>query len=63
MSRQFDAKQTALKAFPTDREAGTQLFLDYLNVSSTDFYYEESMSPEDYIYGPARSSKEGLADV
>jgi hypothetical protein len=53
MSRQFDAKQAVLKAFPHDREAGVQLFLDYLDVSSTDFFYEEGMSPEEYIYGSA----------
>jgi hypothetical protein len=52
MSRQFDAKQAALKAYPNDREAGVQLLLDYLDVSSTDFFYEEGVSPEEYIYGP-----------
>jgi hypothetical protein len=51
MSRQFDAKQAALKAYPHDREAGVQLLLDYLDVNSTDFSYEEGMSPEEYIYG------------
>lgn len=53
MSRQFDAKQAALKAYPTDREAGVQLLLNYLDVSSTDFFYEEKMTPEEYIYGRA----------
>lgn len=53
MSRQFDAKQAALKAYPHDHEAGVQLLLDYLGVSSTDFFYEERKSPEEYIYGPS----------
>jgi hypothetical protein len=52
MSRQFDAKHAALKAYPTDREAGRQLFLEYLgDVSEKDFIYEEGMTPEEYIYG------------
>lgn len=51
MSRQFDAKQEALKSYPTDREAGVQLLLGYLDVSEKDFIYEEGMTPEEYIYG------------
>jgi hypothetical protein len=51
MSRQFDAKQAALAAYPTDREMGVDLFLGYLEVSEGDFIYEESMTPEEYIYG------------
>lgn len=58
MSRQFDAKQAALKAYPHDREAGVQLLLDYLDVNSTDFSYEEGMSPEEYIYGAAVSKEQ-----
>lgn len=58
MSRQYDAKQEALKAYPTDVQSGVDMFLGYLNVSEDDFRYEEGMSPEEYIYGkaPARSS-------
>ena len=51
MSRQFDAKHAALAAYPTDREAGVQLFLDYLDVSLQDFIYEEGRTPEEYVYG------------
>lgn len=51
MSRQYDAKQHALKAYPTEREAGARLLLDYLEVSEKDFIYEEGMTPEEYIYG------------
>ena len=49
MSRQYDAKHHVLKAYPDDREAGVNLFLEYLNVSADDFAYEEGMSPEEYI--------------
>lgn len=51
MSRAFDAKQAALKAYPIDREAGAQLLLEFLDASESDFAYEEGMSPEEYIYG------------
>lgn len=56
MSRQYDAKHAALKAYPHDREAGVQLFLEYLDGNEKDFIYEEGMPPEEYIYGkPAQS--------
>lgn len=51
MSRQYDAKQAALKAYPESREDGVELFLDYLGVSENDFIYEENKTPEEYIYG------------
>jgi hypothetical protein len=51
MSRTFDAKHAALKAYPDDREAGVQLFLEYLDGNEKDFIYEEGMTPEEYIYG------------
>jgi hypothetical protein len=51
MSRQFDAKQEALKAYPNDKEAGVNLFMAYLDMSENDFVYEEGMTPEEYIYG------------
>lgn len=51
MSRKFDAKHAALKAYPTDKEAGVQLFLEYLDGNHKDFLYEESMTPEEYVYG------------
>lgn len=51
MSRQYNAKQEALKAYPNDREAGVRLLLDYCGVSEKDFIYEEGVTPEEYIYG------------
>jgi hypothetical protein len=57
MSRQYDAKQEALKAYPSDRDAGIDLFLAYLNVTEKDFRYEEGMSSEEYIYGDRRSER------
>ncbi|NEV75620.1 hypothetical protein DYI24_00820 [Rhodopseudomonas sp. BR0C11] len=53
MSKQFDAKQSALAAYPRDREAGVALFLEILgDVSEKDFIYEEGCTPEEYVYGP-----------
>ncbi len=51
MSRQYDARQEALKVYPNDREAGAEFLLHYCNVSEKDFIYEEGMTPEEYIYG------------
>lgn len=50
MSRQYDAKQEVLKAYPNDIEAGVDLFLMILGVSAEDFRYEENMQPDEYIY-------------
>ena len=59
MSRTFDAKHAALKAYPNDRNAGVQLFLEYLNANASDFIYEEGMTPEEYIYGkPAQAERD-----
>ncbi len=55
MSRQYDAKQEALKAYPNDRAAGVEMFLGYLDISEDDFAYEENQSAESYIYGAAPS--------
>ena len=51
MSRQYDAKQEALSAYPEDREAGVDLFQTILDCSEDDFRYEEGMGFEEYIYG------------
>lgn len=53
MSRQFDARAEALKAYPTDHESGVQLFLRCLgdDANEKDFIYEEGMTPEEYVYG------------
>lgn len=58
MSRTYDAKQAALKAYPDDRAAGVQLLLEYLEASEKDFIYEEGMTPEEYIYGNALTNGE-----
>lgn len=57
MSRQYEAKQHVLKAYPDDRESGIDMFLDYLNVSQNDFVYEEGVSVEEYIYGDILPAK------
>jgi len=57
MSRTFDAKHAALKAYPNDREAGVQLLLEYLDSNEKDFVYEEGMTPEEYIYGKAAADQ------
>lgn len=51
MSRQYDAKQEALKAYPIDRDAGVELFYTILDCGISDFEYEEGMTAEEYIYG------------
>lgn len=56
MSRQYDAKQHVLKIYPPpasleDMWEAKSLFLDYLDVSESDFEYEEGMTVEEYIYG------------
>ena len=58
MSRQYDAKQEVLAAWPNDREEGVRLFLIILDVCESDFQYEEGMSSEEYIYGSRTPSSE-----
>lgn len=58
MSRQYDARQEVLKAHPTDRKSGVDMFLGYLAVSEKDFAYEEGMSSEEYIYGKDNAVEE-----
>ena len=62
MSRQYDAKQEVLKAYPDDVQAGVEMFLGYLDASASDFEYEEGMTPAAYIYGakarPSPTSEE-----
>lgn len=55
MSRQYDAKQEVLKAYPNDREAGVDLFQTIMDCSEDDFRYENGEGFEEYIYGPATS--------
>lgn len=58
MSRQYDAKRSILKAHPTNRALGVELFLEYLDVSEKDFIYAEGQTPEEYIYGKPLSSSD-----
>jgi len=51
MSRQYDAKQEVLKAYPEDRESGVYLFQEIMDCSEDDFRYSEGKSFEEYIYG------------
>jgi hypothetical protein len=50
MSRAFDAKQTAVLAYPDDKESGIELFLSYLGISEDDFVFEFGQTAEEYIY-------------
>ena len=51
MSRQYEAKQQALAAFPDDREAAIDLFVGYIGMDCSDIEYELGMSSEKYIFG------------
>lgn len=57
MSRQYDAKQEVLKAYPEDRVAGVDLFQKIIDCSESDFRYEEGMGFEEYIYGEERNEE------
>ncbi len=57
MSRQYDAKQEVLAAYPDDREAGVDLFQTILDVPEEDFRYSEGMSFEEYIYGAEKDEE------
>lgn len=51
MSRLYDAKQAALKAYPKDVESGVDLFIDMMNASQGDIEYELGMTIGIYVYG------------
>jgi len=51
MSKTYDAKLHALKAYPDDKESCVDLFLDYLEISRSDFEYNENNTVEDYLFG------------
>jgi len=51
MSRQYDAKQSVLKAYPDDKYNGVDLFYQIMDCDQSDFEYEEGMTAEEYIYG------------
>lgn len=60
MSRQYDAKQYVLKAYPNDRENGVELFREIMDCSEDDFKYEEGKLFEEYIYGDALPSNDNV---
>ena len=51
MSRAYEAKQAALKAYSDDKESAVDLFLEYLDMGPEDFIYEFNRSAEEYIFG------------
>ena len=51
MSRMYDAKQEALKAYPNNREAAIDLFLGYLDAEEDEFKHEMGQTPEEYLFG------------
>jgi len=50
MSRQFDAKQAALAAYPKDKESAVDLFQTIIDMDIGDIEYELGMTCEDYIF-------------
>jgi hypothetical protein len=58
MSKQFDAKQAALKAYPEDREAAIDLFVGFIDMDIDEIEYENGMTCEEYIFGDEKKSKD-----
>jgi len=56
MSRQYDAKHEALKAYPDDRESAVRLFIDYIGIDEIDIVYELGITCEEYIFGKEGSN-------
>jgi hypothetical protein len=56
MSKQFDAKQAALKAYPEDREAAIDLFVGFIDMDIDEIEYENGMTCEEYIFGDEKKS-------
>jgi len=50
MSRQYDAKQEALSAYPNDKEKAVSLFVSFIDMDVADIEYELGMSCEEYIF-------------
>ena len=51
MSRQYDAKQQALAAYPDNRECAVDLFLDFIDMGQSDIEYELGETVEQYLFG------------
>ena len=56
MSKQFDAKQAALKAYPEDREAAVDFFIGYIGIYIDEIEYENGMTCEEFIFGDEKKS-------
>ncbi len=61
MSRQYDAKQQVLKAYPVRSADGVDLFMNFLDVSASDFEYEEGITAEEYVYGKKPDAAENVS--
>jgi hypothetical protein len=51
MSRQYDAKNAALRAYPTRSDEGVDLFLTICDMGAEDLEYELGEPLVDYVYG------------
>jgi hypothetical protein len=58
MSKQFDAKQAALKAYPEDREAAIDLFVGFIDMDIDEIEYENGMTCEEYIFDDEKKSRD-----
>ena len=57
MSRQYDAKQAALAAYPTDREAAIDLFIGYIDCDLINIEYDLGMTAEEYLFGKEQDNE------
>ena len=62
MSRAYDAKNAALKAYPNSREKAVSLFIDFLGMDTVDFEYEFNMTEEEYIFGKTEKDETPTTD-
>ncbi len=51
MSRAYEAKLEAIKAYPDDRQAAASLFHKMLDMGWSDIEYDLGMSIEKYLFG------------
>ena len=51
VSRQYDAKDQVLKAYPKPCDEARMLFLTILDSNDKDFLYEEGQTALEYLYG------------
>lgn len=58
MSREFDAKKSALAAYPDNRNSAIDLFITIVGCDMSDIEYEVGMSCEKYIFGDEKLEQE-----